>query len=319
MIRPSQAISCFLFCLTAMWSSNIHRNYPLRVLYIQQVFVLFPARYWRGSIQRYKLHRLSGGVPARSQDRGHHPHWRNRRQCWGECRRVSKTTQLCKEITHCGHPLFYLILLVISSATALHLCRYISSYKKFCLFWISSLLCPFKKSISCSEHWKPSYIWNEVRTIWKCSFLFAHSLRLALLSFCVRVRKIKSDRWDEGMIHRACPRNLQCWWAVNLFWCPHVIKSSRWWLAYVAKWLRICNWHFITSLGLYLAFCFSHMTFKLLIFQRVGLDACLCVCVRACGALELRNGLDLPSAALMHANLPLASQENNFSHSINKV
>lgn len=43
------------------------------------------------------------------------------------------------------------------------------------------------------------------------------------------------------------------------------------------------------------------------------------VCARAYGALELRNGLDLPSAALMHANLPLVSQENIFSHSTNKV
>lgn len=44
-----------------------------------------------------------------------------------------------------------------------------------------------------------------------------------------------------------------------------------------------------------------------------------CVFVGACGAFELRIGLDLPSASLMHANLPLASQENNFSHSTNKV
>lgn len=56
------------------------------------------------------------------------------------------------------------------------------------------------------------------------------------------------------------------------------------------------------------------MTFNLLNFQRAR------VCFpRAYCALELRNGLDLPSAALMHANLPLASQENNFSHSTNKV
>lgn len=99
MIRPKQAWSCFLFHSTAMWSSNSQRNYPLRVLSTQQVFALSPARYWRGSIQRYKLHRLSGGVPAGSQDRGHHPHWRNRRQCWGECSRVPQTTQLCKELT----------------------------------------------------------------------------------------------------------------------------------------------------------------------------------------------------------------------------
>lgn len=58
-------------------------------------------------------------------------------------------------------------------------------------------------------------------------------------------------------------------------------------------------------------------TFSLLIFP----CACVCFCVhvRAYGALELRNEFDLPSASLMHANLLLASQENNFSHSTNKV
>lgn len=112
-----------------MLPSNIHRNPPLRVSSIQQVFALSPARYWRRSIQWHKLHRLSGGVPAGSQDGGHHPYWRNRRQRRGECSRVSQTAQLCKKITHWTA----IILLHIPcdmSAPAHHLCRYICSYKK---------------------------------------------------------------------------------------------------------------------------------------------------------------------------------------------
>lgn len=110
--------------------------------------------------------------------------------------------------------------------------------------------------------------------------------------------------------------NQQCWWTVNLLWCPHMIKSG----------VRI-DLCIPVAVNLYIfkkkkknsgsELGVLKNTFSLLIFP----CACVCFCVhvRVYGALELRNEFDLPSASLMHANLLLASQENNFSHSTNKV
>lgn len=117
------------------------------------------------------------------------------------------------------------------------------------------------------------------------------------------------------MIHRTCSEisSADEQWT---FCDAHIWWRVGWGLTCVSQWLWTCIYlkkkkNSGSELGV------LQNTFSLLIFP----CACVCFCVhvRVYGALELRNEFDLPSASLMHANLLLASQENNFSHSTNKV
>ena len=54
------------------------------------------SRHWWWSVQRNKLHWLSGGIPAGPKDGGNHPDRRDRGQRRGECSRVPQRAQLGK-------------------------------------------------------------------------------------------------------------------------------------------------------------------------------------------------------------------------------
>lgn len=149
---------------------------PSRVLSIPLVFALSPARYRRGSVQRDKLHRLPGGVPAGSQDRGHHSYWRNRRQCWGERSRLPQTAQLRKEISLyttlflTSLPLLISLLQCFTSADISVRIKN-SSFAELALCHALSNLSPV---VNTGNH-------HESRTKWsymKVSFLSGHSFRL---------------------------------------------------------------------------------------------------------------------------------------------
>ena len=147
-------------------------------------------------------------------------------------------------------------------------------------------------------------------------FLITASGCLSLLY--VRVINRKSDSWGKGMNHGKCSRNLQCWRAMHLQWCPHVIKSSK---VIIGLCCHVAALEIDIFNSTSPVLQFSPCTWLLIrqFCQFVCVCVCFCACARSNGALELRNGFELPSAALMHANLPLASRENNFSRSTNKV
>lgn len=140
-------------------------------------------------------------------------------------------------------------------------------------------------------------------------FLLDCSLGRSLLVLLVMyVIGLKNDRWDEGAIHRS-------YWPNQQFL---VLPLSRRLEISFSNQVTV-NMSFTTSSVE--TFSVFQMTSSMLIFQCVFffffLQLCAIVCVP--GSVELRNRFDLPSAPLMHANLLLASQENNYSHTTNKV
>lgn len=210
------------------------------------MFALSPARYWWGSIQWYQLYRLSGGVPAGSQDRGHHPYWRNWRQCWGECCGLSQTAQLCKKITLDSHYCTSFSLGYLCYSTSLlPICLLIKN-SCFSEFALSHALSSLSAVVNTGNHHKS----GQSEALLKCHF-FLVSLRLLLLVVSVCMIETKSDRWDERMIHRTCFRNVKWWWAMNLFLMPTCDKE-HWVMS------DLCNRvdknlyvTFLTSAGIY--------------------------------------------------------------------
>lgn len=143
----------------------------------RQCLLCLPARYWRRSIQRYKLHRLSGGVPEGSQDGGNHSYWRNRRERRGECSRISQTAQLCKRIT-LSTPIHLL-------CSPFEICYDVSPPQVYQLAWI---IHRFLNKLAVMS-FQIYQLWRALETIISPVW---HSLGLSLLAFYVEMMNLKS-------------------------------------------------------------------------------------------------------------------------------